>query len=429
MSEISYEKIKEAIISYDPITLRNVYLSDPLESRKCFNHFAEKSPELFKDKVFINNYLLQAAKNRQYGIMLDLLSHGANLNIANEHTETPLLNFMMNDKIPSEHPFSKETATIDCMYSLIEQGAKIDGTHRDGGNLLKILASEIGGEAIYGRKQGHDCGYDPEGKGFDFFKYLIDKGIPFNENHDGFGVSAKDVLNNTAKIVKDSNVEGFKVLVLYVNYLEELENKGHTKKPLTINIDNPVECEILFVGTDMQKELGVITFKNGEESDGYKIGSEKGSWTFKWKLPNSKEAMFDVLNKGANWAYYFDESFKEKWNEELPGVDFDDSEWHGGNGLALDDKIFDINGNEVDEEKIKDYITDHDTESISFSPSYQSEIKIKGNNTNWVSFSLSNNMWKMSTGTDQSGKETTIESELIPEIEFNLVEKIKDILE
>ena len=139
--------------------------------------------------------------------------------------------------------------------------------------------------------------------------------------------------------------------------------------------------------------------------------------------------MFDVLNKGANWAYYFDESFKEKWNEELPGVDFDDSEWHGGNGLALDDKIFDINGNEVDEEKIKDYITDHDTESISFSPSYQSEIKIKGNNTNWVSFSLSNNMWKMSTGTDQSGKETTNESELIPEIEFNLVEKIKDILE
>ena len=38
-------------------------------------------------------------------------------------------------------------------------------------------------------------------------------------------------------------------------------------------------------------------------------------------------------------------------------------------------------------------------------------------------------MWKMSTGTYQSGKETTIESELIPEIKFNLVEKIKDIFE
>ena len=113
MSEVSYEKIKEAIISYDPMTLPYVYLSDPSESRKCFNHFVEKSPELFKNQVFINNYLLQAAQNRQYGIMLDLLSHGANLNITNADTETPLLNFMMNDKIPSEHPFSKETATID----------------------------------------------------------------------------------------------------------------------------------------------------------------------------------------------------------------------------------------------------------------------------------------------------------------------------
>ena len=416
MSEVSYEKIKEAIISNNPMTLPYVYLSDPLEARKCFNHFAEKSPELFKDKVFINNYLLQAAKNRQYGIMLDLLSHGANLNIANADTETPLLNFMMNDKIPSEHPFAKETATIDCMYSLIEQGAKIDVTHKYNGNLLKIFTVQIKGEAFYGRKQGHDCGYDPEGKGFDFFKYLIDEGIPFNEKHGGMNESAKDILVNGG-------------IVLYVNYLEELESKGHTKKPLTINIDDPVECEILFVGTEMQKEVGEIIFKNGEESDGYKLGSEKSSWTFKWKLPDSKVAMFDVLKKGANWAYYFDESFKEKWNEELPGVDFDDSKSHGGNGLALDDRIFDINGNEVDKEKIKDYVTDHDTESISFNPSYQSEIKIKGNNSNWVSFSLSNNTWKMSTGTDKSGKEMTIESELIPETELNLVEKIKDIFE
>tara|TARA_Y100001970_G_scaffold110622_1_gene138171 strand:- start:390 stop:1358 length:969 start_codon:yes stop_codon:yes gene_type:complete len=322
----------------------------------------------------------------------------------------------MNDKIPSEHPFAKETATIDCMYSLIEQGAKIDVTHKYNGNLLKIFTVQIKGEAFYGRKQGHDCGYDPEGKGFDFFKYLIDKGIPFNEKHGGMNESAKDILVNGG-------------IVLYVNYLEELESKGHTKKPLTINIDDPVECEILFVGTEMQKEVGEIIFKNGEESDGYKLGSEKSSWTFKWKLPDSKVAMFDVLEKGANWAYYFDESFKEKWNEELPGVDFDDSESHGGNGLALDDRIFDINGNEVDKEKIKDYVTDHDTESISFNPSYQSEIKIKGNNSNWVSFSLSNNTWKMSTGTDKSGKEMTIESELIPETELNLVEKIKDIFE
>jgi hypothetical protein len=138
--------------------------------------------------------------------------------------------------------------------------------------------------------------------------------------------------------------------------------------------------------------------------------------------------MFDVFNKGENWAYYFDESFKEKWHEELPGVDFDDSEWHGGNGLALlDDKIFDINGNEVDEEKIKDYYTSHDTESISFNPLSQNEIKFKDNNSNWVSFSLSNNMWKMLTGTDKKGKETTIESELIPEKGFDLVKKIKDI--
>ena len=41
MSEVSYEKIKEAIISNNPMTLPYVYLSDPLEARKCFNHFAE----------------------------------------------------------------------------------------------------------------------------------------------------------------------------------------------------------------------------------------------------------------------------------------------------------------------------------------------------------------------------------------------------
>ena len=196
---------------------------------------------------------------------------------------------------------------------------------------------ELDGKNI--RRYEDDCGYDIDGKGFEFFKYLINKGISFNEKHGGRDESVKDILINGG-------------IVDWLNYLEELENKGQANKPMTINIDDPVECEILFVGTEMQKELGIITYKNGKESDGYTIGSEKGSWTFKWKLPDSKEAMFDVLNKGTNWAYYFDGSFKEKWHEELPGVDFDDSEWHGGNGLALDDKIFDINGNEVDEEKI-----------------------------------------------------------------------------
>jgi len=46
---------------------------------------------------------------------------------------------------------------------------------------------------------------------------------------------------------------------------------------------------------------------------------------------------------------------------------------------------------------------------------------------NWVSFSFSNNIWKISTGTGINGKETTLESVLIPEESFDLVNKIKDI--
>ena len=398
-----------------PLTCKSVN-----NARKCYDYFTEKFPEIVKNDIFIKNYLLQAAKNRQFGIMKSLLELGADINTTGKNNETPLSCFIGAYAVPKEHPFCKKTATIDCIYYLIEQGAEIE-IHQSDTNLLKIFVEstseywktyEIEGEII--RLREDDCGYDIDGKGGEFFKYLINNGISFNEKHVGRDESVKDILNNNG-------------IVDWLNYLEELENKGKSKKPMTININDPVECEILFVGTEMQKELGVITYKNGKESDGYKIGSEKGSWTFKWKLPHSKEAMFNVLNKGANWAYYFDGSFKEKWHEELPGVDFDDSEWHGGNGLALDNKIFDINGNEVDEEKIKDYYTAHDTESISFNPLSQNEIKFKDNNSNWVSFSLSNNMWKMLTGTGKSGKETTIESELISEKGFDLVKKIKDI--
>ena len=194
------------------------------DARKCYDYFVEKFPQIVNNDIFINNYLLQAANNRQYGIMLDLISHGANLNIINADTETPLLNFMKSDSIPSEHPFSKKTATIDCMYSLIKQGAKIDVIHQYDGNLLKIFVQstlqywetyEFQGKIIM--RYEDDCGYDIDGKGFEFFKYLINKGIPFNEKHGGMNESVKDILLNR-RIDK------------WFNYLDEIENQGPIRK-------------------------------------------------------------------------------------------------------------------------------------------------------------------------------------------------------
>ena len=200
---------------YSPVPLTCKSEND---ARKCYDYFTEKFPEILKNETFTNNYLLQAASNRQYGIMLDLLSHGSDINTTGRDGETPLLNFMKSDSIPSEHPFSKKTATIDCIYSLIEQGAEIDVRDKWEEDLLKIFVQstlrywetyEHQGEII--RSIEDDCGYDIDGKGFEFFKYLINNGIAFNEKHGGMNESVKDILLNR-RIDK------------WFNYLEEIEN-------------------------------------------------------------------------------------------------------------------------------------------------------------------------------------------------------------
>ena len=90
---------------------------------ECFKYFTEKFPSLLKSEEFKNRYLLDAAKERQFGLMEALLDAGADINAVDKHGNTPLLGFASACRLPIGHPFPKETAFVDCMRSLIEKGA------------------------------------------------------------------------------------------------------------------------------------------------------------------------------------------------------------------------------------------------------------------------------------------------------------------
>jgi len=389
---------------------------------ECFKYFTEKFPSLLKSEEFKNRYLLDAAKERQFGLMEALLDAGADINAVDKHGNTPLLGFASANQVPIGHPFPKETAFVDCMRSLIEKGAdplqktremesRYTGRVQGGSNLLHAILKDMPFET----EKRIEFGYDTTGKGLEFFKELLGKGVSANEKNKrvlGGGETAKEMLIEMT-------------MVEWLDCLKEFEGGGGQ-----CTFTAPVECVIAYQGTDTQEEYLNVYLKDSDEVEVTRVGTEKGSFTFTWLLPRSLQALLDALSKGTDWAHYFKDGYRgEKWDEDRPDIDFDECDWLGGNGLwPDDDEIWDENEKWVDPDLIDEYGQGGDTESIRFEPSDIHEITLRDEEANWIRFDpMPNDYWKISQGTSKNSENQPLDVDLVSGDEFDLIERVKQI--
>ena len=141
------------------------------------------------------------------------------------------------------------------------------------------------------------------------------------------------------------------------------------------------------------------------------------------------DALLDALGKGTDWTHYFMGSYREKWKDETPEIDFDENEWTGGgSGFSPGNTIYDSDGEEIDKERIEEYGDDGDTDSISFEASYMGEATFRDESGNWIRFDpLPNDYWKISQGTSANGEDDPLHVDLVPGDEFDLVSRVKGI--
>ena len=294
---------------------------------ECFKYFTEKFPSLLKSEEFKNRYLLHASEERQFGLIEALLEAGADVNTVDRFGKSPLLMFASGHSLPVGHPFPKETAFVDCMCSLIEKGAdplhktremesKYTGRVQGGNNLLHAILKDMPTEP----ERRIEYGYDTTGKGLEFFKELLGKGVSANEKNkrvSGVGETAKEML-----------IE--RTMVEWLDCLKEFEGGDGADGGHQVKLKDPSECSIYYGGTEMQEQSISVSFKDGEEEDGIRIGEEETSFIFTWVLPRSLDALLDALAKGTDWIYYSQDWYREKSKDETPEIDFDYNEWTGG---------------------------------------------------------------------------------------------------
>ena len=395
-----------------------------------FKYFTEKFPSLLKSEEFKNRYLLDAAKERQFGLMEALLDVGADINAVDKHGNTPLLGFASANRVPVGHSFAKDTAFVECMRSLIEKGAdplhrsrEMESTYtgrvRGGNNLFHAILEGMPTET----ERRIEFGYDTTGKGREFFKELLGKGVSANEKNKrvlGEGETAKEMLIEMT-------------MVEWLDCLKEFEGGGgDVGGGSRCTFTAPAECVIAYQGTDTQEEYLNVYLKDSDEVEVTRVGTEKGSFTFTWMLPRSLQALLDALGKGTGWAHYFKNGYRgEKWDEDRPGIDFDECDWLGGNGLwPDDDEIWDENEKWVDPDLIDEYGQGGDTESIRFEPSDIHEITIRDEEGNWIRFDpMPNDYWKISQGTSKDSEKQPLDVDLVSGDEFDLIERVKEICE
>ena len=155
---------------------------------------------------------------------------------------------------------------------------------------------------------------------------------------------------------------------------------------------------------------------------------EEGSFTFTLMLPRSLDALLDALGKGTDWVYYFDDSCREKWEDESPDIDFDECDWLGGNGLSPGDEVCDKNGQPIDPDTIEEYGDGGDTSSLSFDVSYMGETTLRDESGNWIRFDpMPNDYWKISQGTSKNSENQPLDVDLVSGDEFDLIERVKEI--
>jgi ankyrin repeat protein len=383
---------------------------------EIFQYFTEKFPRLLKNEELKNRYLLHASEERQFGIMETLLGAGADINVVDNHGNTPLLKFASAYRVPIGHPFSKESASIDCLFSLIEKGANIKHETARGMNLLHSVLSEMPSEA----ERRVELGYDISGQGREFFNNMLQEGVPWNVKHRA-GIGGK------GKTVKEMLVEN--TLIDWLDCLKEFEGGGGADGGYQVKLEEPSECSIYYGGTEMQEQSISVSFKDGEEGDGIKIGDEETSFIFTWVLPRSLDALLDALAKGTDWIYYSEDWYRKKWKDETPEIDFDYNEWTGGgSGFSPGITIYDSDRKEIDKERIEESGDDGDLEGISFEPSHRGNLTIRDGEGNWIRFDpLPNDYWKISQGTSEDSEKQPLHVDLVSGDEFDLIERVKEI--
>ncbi|MDC1004456.1 hypothetical protein OAQ34_02415 [Opitutales bacterium] len=383
---------------------------------ECFQYFTEKFPRLLKNEELKNRYLLHASEERQFGIMETLLGAGADINVVDNHGNTPLLKFASAYRVPIGHPFSKESASIDCLFSLIEKGANIKHETARGMNLLHSVLREMPSEA----ERRVELGYDISGQGREFFNKMLQEGVPWNVKHRA-GIGGK------GKTVKEMLVEN--TLIDWLDCLKEFEGGGGADGGYQVKLEDPSECSIYYGGTEMQEQSISVSFKDGEEGDGIRIGDEETSFIFTWVLPRSLDALLDALAKGTDWIYYSEDWYREKWKDETPEIDFDYNEWTGGgSGFSPGNTIYDSDRKEIDKERIEESGDDGDLEGISFEPSHRGSLTIRDGEGNWIRFDpMPNDYWKISQGTSEDSEKQPLHVDLVSGDEFDLIERVKEI--
>lgn len=383
---------------------------------EIFQYFTEKFPRLLKNEELKNRYLLHASEERQFGIIEALLEAGADVNVVDNHGNTPLLKFASAYRVPIGHPFSKESASIDCLCSLIENGANIKHETARGMNLLHSVLREMPSEV----ERRVELGYDISGKGREFFNKMLQEGVPWNVKHRA-GIGGK------GKTVKEMLVEN--TLIDWLDCLKEFEGGDGADGGYQVKLEDPSECSIYYGGTEMQEQSISVSFKDGEEGDGIKIGDEETSFIFTWVLPRSLDALLDALAKGTDWIYYSEDWYREKWKDETPEIDFDYNEWTGGgSGFSPGNTIYDSDRKEIDKERIEESGDDGDLEGISFEPSHRGNLTIRDGEGNWIRFDpLPNDYWKISHGTSEDSEKQPLHVDLVSGDEFDLIERVKEI--